>query len=230
MNRQILKGVRQVVFPRALVNAFVVEADVLTIIDTGTPGGTDALLGAVRDQARQPGDVGRILLTHRHADHAANAAELARITGAEVHVSPVDAPFVRDGTEQPRPRAATPLGRAMVPYVGIALPWKLPPAPVQETLVDGAAVGPFRVVATPGHTAGHVSLLWEERRILFTGDAAAHITGLGPHPAADEPAPARQSFRRLAELDFEAACFGHGRPIRHGAAAAFRDAAASARS
>jgi glyoxylase-like metal-dependent hydrolase (beta-lactamase superfamily II) len=154
MNRQILQGVRQVLFPRA----------------GGTPGGTEALLGAVRDHG-------------------------------------------------------TPLGRALVPYVELALPSKLPPAPVHETLVDGATLGPFRVVATPGHTAGHVSLLWAQRRVLFTGDAAAHITGLGPHPAADDPSLARETFRRLAELDAEAACFGHGRPIAPGAAAAFRHAA-----
>lgn len=224
MVRVILPGVAAAVFPRAVVNAFIVNADVITLIDTGTPGGAATLLDAVRAKGRDPREIRRILLTHRHSDHAGNAAELARATGAEVHVAPADAPYISERREQPKPRAATALGRAMVPYVTVALPWELEPVPAQQTLVEGARVGPFRVIETPGHTAGHVSLLWEVRGILFTGDAAANLTAVGPHPAADDPDRARASFRRLAELDFEAACFGHGLPLRSGAASRFRSA------
>lgn len=220
-----LPGVTELLFPKAVVNAFVVEADVLTVIDTGTPGGAGKVVHALRNAGHAPADVGRILITHRHADHAGNAAELARLTEASVHVSPVDAPFLREGREQPRPEAATPLGRLMVPYVKAALPWTLEPVAVEETLVEGATVGPFRVLETPGHTPGHVSLLWAERGILFTADAAAHITSVGPHPAADDPALARRSFERLAGEVFDTACFGHGRRLNSGAAAAFRAAA-----
>jgi glyoxylase-like metal-dependent hydrolase (beta-lactamase superfamily II) len=220
-----IPGVRSVLFLRAVVNAFLVDADVLTLIDTGTPGGAAKVVDALRAGGHEPGDVQRILLTHRHGDHAGNAAELARLTGAEVHASPLDGPFISEGREQPRPRPATPLGYLMVPYVKVALPWSVAPVALRETLVDGAAVGAFRVVATPGHTPGHVSLLWEQRGVLFTADAAANITSVGPHPAADDPHYARESFRRLTDLPFDAACFGHGRSIAAGAAARFRAAA-----
>lgn len=225
MSPSAVGGVSEIMFPKALVNAFLVEADVLTLIDTGTPGGAGKIAQAIRAAGHGDGDLKRILLTHRHADHAGNAAELARMTGAEVHCSPEDASYIVQGTEQPRPQAATPLGRAMVPYVKVALPWRLTPVEAQQTLVDAAAVGPFRVIATPGHTAGHVSLLWEERGILFTADAAAHITAVGPHPAADDPATARRSFARLADYEFDTACFGHGRTIVGGARARFRPTA-----
>ena len=216
-----LAGITEVFYPRAIVNAFVVEADVPTLVDTGTPGGASRLLDAARAAGHEPRSIGRILLTHRHADHASNAAELVATTGAEIHVSPADAPFLTQGTEQPKPKVATLLGRGLVPYVSVALPWKLSPVPAEDDLVDGARVGPFRVLATPGHTAGHVSLLWEERGVLFTGDAAANLTSVGPHPAADDPQTAQTSFRRLAGEPFEAACFGHGRTIASGAAARF---------
>lgn len=221
MPHQPLHGVTTLTFPRALVNAFLVEADVLTLIDTGTPGGADKILAAIRDAGHDETDLGRILLTHRHSDHAANAAELARVTGAPVLCSPADAPYIREGTEQPRPSPATLLGQVMVPYVKAALPWSLPAVDAEDTLVGDANVGPFRVIETPGHTAGHVSLLWSDQGVLFTGDAAAHITSLGPHPVADDPATARQSFTSLGHLEFDAACFGHGRALL-GAAAQFR--------
>jgi glyoxylase-like metal-dependent hydrolase (beta-lactamase superfamily II) len=224
MARQSIPGITEIFFPKALVNAFVIRADVPTLIDTGTPGGTPKLVHALSEAGLAPRDVGRVLLTHRHADHAGNAAELARTWGAEVHVAPAEAPYAAEGREQPLPRAATPLGRALVPYVKVALPWRLEPMPVQESLVDGAQVGPFRVIATPGHTAGHVSLLWERRGILFTGDAAANITRVGPHPASDDPERARESFGSLAGLDFAAACFGHGQTLSANAAARFRAA------
>ena len=220
-----LRGVTAVSFPRAVVTAYVVEADVPTLIDTGTPGGADRLLRACCRRGIDPAGIGRILLTHRHADHAGNAAELARVTGAVVHVSPGDAPYVAERREQPRPQVATRLGRVMIPYVKRALPWTLEPTAVEPTLTGGATVGPFRVIATPGHTAGHVSLLWEERGVLFTGDAAANLTGVGPHPAADDPEAARRSFAELARMAFAAALFGHGRPVTSGADARFRAAA-----
>jgi len=225
MHRIVLPGVVAVFFPRALVNAFVVNADVLTLVDTGTPGSADSVLAAIRAVGRTPADEQRIMLTHRHADHAGNAAELARATGATVHVAPQEAPFVRDGVEQPRPEPATPMGRGLVPYVKVALPWALPPTPVEESLRDGETVGAFRVIATPGHTAGHVSLLWEDRRLLFTGDAAANLTRVGPHPASDDAAEACDSFRLLAQRDFDSAVFGHGRTVRSNAVDAFRAAA-----
>lgn len=226
MARVVLPGVAQMLFPKAVVNAFLVNADVITLIDTGTPGAASTVLHAIRAVGHAPTDVGRILITHRHADHAGNAAELARLTGAEVHVAPLEAPFVTGGREQDLPRVATPLGNALVPYVRVALPWRLdPPVAADSTLVAGASVGPFRVIETPGHTAGHVSLLWEDRGILFTADAAANLTSVGPHPAADDPDRARDSFRLLAGLDFDSACFGHGRAIKSGARAKFAAAA-----
>ncbi len=225
MAREVLDDVFEIAFPRALVNAYLVQADVPTLIDTGTPGGAGKVIDALSNHGFGRQGLARILLTHRHGDHAGNAAELARQTEAEVHVSPTDAPYVREGREQPRPLPATPLGRVMVPYVKVALPWQVEPATeIQETLEDEARVGPFRVIATPGHTEGHISLLWEERGVLFTGDAAARITSLGPHPAADDLGLARRSFARLAEFEFAAACFGHGRTLKSDAAAAFRRA------
>ncbi len=224
MPREVIPGVIEVLFPRALVHAFLVTADVPTLIDTGTPDGTGAIEAALGQAGLGWSDLERILLTHAHADHAGNAAELARRSGAQVHVSPGTAPFVSQGSQQAKPSAATPLGHLMVPYVKMALPWRVQPVRVQETLVEARRVGPFRVLETPGHQAGHVSLLWEERGVLFTGDAAANLTRVGPHPAAEDPEQGRASARRLGRENFEVACFGHGRALRSSAARRIRRA------
>ncbi|MGI8413224.1 MAG: MBL fold metallo-hydrolase [Solirubrobacteraceae bacterium] len=225
MAREVIPDVVEALFPRAAVHAFVVRADVPTLIDTGTPGDLGTVERALRRLGLDVGDLGRIILTHAHADHAGNAAVLAGRSGAEVHVSPGSAPYVTGGSEQARPRAATLLGHAMVPYVKVALPWKVARVRAQATLVEGAMIGPFAVLETPGHQAGHVSLLWEQRGVLFTGDAAANLTRIGPHPAAEDPAQARESFRRLGSEDYDVALFGHGRALTSNAGRRLRSAA-----
>ncbi|MGH3983917.1 MAG: MBL fold metallo-hydrolase [Pseudonocardiaceae bacterium] len=77
------------------------------------------------------------------------------------------------------------------------------------------------VIATPGHTDGSMALLLQRPRVLFTGDTVAEHQGqivLGPFNLdLDRTAV---SFRALAELDADVACFGHGRPVIGAASAA----------
>ena len=129
MARDLLPGITAITFPTAFVNAYVLRADVPTLVDTGTPGGAGRILKAVRGAGLEPADLERILLTHRHPDHAGNARELARLTGADVHVAPAAVPHVSEGRKQRRPRPATPLGLLLSPLLGVALPSTLEPTP-----------------------------------------------------------------------------------------------------
>jgi glyoxylase-like metal-dependent hydrolase (beta-lactamase superfamily II) len=62
------------------------------------------------------------------------------------------------------------------------------------------------------------------RRLLFAGDAAGYLAGLRLPVGmfTEDGAAARASFRRLAQLNFDVACFGHGKPITKDASSAFR--------
>src|SRR5581483_6709556 len=81
----------------------------------------------------------------------------------------------------------------------------------------------FQVLDVPGHSAGHVAFWREADRALVSGDVLTNmdtITGLpGLHePKAfftPEPARNRESARRLAALEPELVCFGHGAPLRN---------------
>jgi glyoxylase-like metal-dependent hydrolase (beta-lactamase superfamily II) len=96
----------------------------------------------------------------------------------------------------------------------------VPPAPpvhVDVQLDHGMVLEwdePAGVIATPGHTAGSISLLFDRAKALVAGDAIASRAGtpmLGVFNA--DPEQARATFRRLAELDVELVCFGHGDPL-----------------
>ncbi len=95
---------------------------------------------------------------------------------------------------------------------------------------DGDEVFGLQIIGTPGHTAGHVSFLLDrDGGVLFAGDAAA---GAGtkvrrtPRLLTDDAAAADASVRRLAELRFEVAVFGHGGAVTAAAADRFRELAA----
>ena len=76
----------------------------------------------------------------------------------------------------------------------------------------------------PGHCAGQVALLWQGGRLLICADVCSNVLGLGGPIAFEDAGEGRRSQRRLAGLDFQAACFGHGRPIVSGAAQRLRRA------
>jgi glyoxylase-like metal-dependent hydrolase (beta-lactamase superfamily II) len=72
----------------------------------------------------------------------------------------------------------------------------------------GERVGPFGVIATPGHSPDHVCLLFG--RVLFTGDAVLGAGSVFLTPGEGSLSGYLESLRRLLELDPEALCPGHG--------------------
>jgi hydroxyacylglutathione hydrolase len=93
---------------------------------------------------------------------------------------------------------------------------------VDRSLREGDDVAGFRVVETPGHSAGHLAFWRESDGVLILGDVLNSInvtTGLrGLHEPKTyftaDPAANRRSARRLAELEPKLTLFGHGPPER----------------
>ncbi|WP_338693641.1 MBL fold metallo-hydrolase [Streptomyces sp. Q6] len=210
------------------------DGDELTLIDAGAPGAGQPIADAVRDWGHAPEDVRRIVLTHFHEDHAGGAGEFARLSGAEVYAHRLDAPFVRGEAVGPppvfedweRPIHAQALAQLPTPPERPELP-----SSVAE-LADGDVLGfgdGARVVGAPGHTDGSIGIHLPAHGVLFTGDAIAvsPLDGqvmLGVFNLDREQALA--SFRHLAALDSEIACFGHGDPVVGAAGTVLRTAAA----
>jgi glyoxylase-like metal-dependent hydrolase (beta-lactamase superfamily II) len=145
---------------------------------------------------------------------------MMRRTGAEVWMHPADAALVRDGIYgRPFPHGA---GRLLSLWPAR----KADALAVAHEVSDGEVL-PFdglRALHTPGHTAGHLALLLpREGGVLFVGDAAANLRRPGLSFVNEDVAGGRRSLKRLAALEFQAACFAHGRTIRHGASSAFRE-------
>jgi integrase/recombinase XerD len=197
----------------------VVVDDGAVLIDTGLPGRSGRIEQALGEARRAIGQVRTILLTHWHADHTGNAADLHRRTGARVVAHAKDAEVIS---------GAEPLPLNRLQRLSARLTGTPEPVHIDEVLhQDGPfSVPDFTAIHTPGHTAGHVSYLLDRGGgVLFTGDAAAggrRRVHRSPRAMTADPATAQSSLVRLAETRFDTAVFGHGPAVRGHAADRFK--------
>jgi glyoxylase-like metal-dependent hydrolase (beta-lactamase superfamily II) len=192
------------------------------VVDTGHPLERPMLLAGLRATGFSPRELTGVLLTHRHSDHAGNAAYLRRAFGIPILAHREDAE-VLDG------RAAAPKLRARS---GDRLAWAFAQienrtttrVPIDRALDDGDAIGSLEAHHVPGHTEGSVFYRHASTSSLLSGDALlAAVPPLTivqrmclPHPDyAVDLAQALASLRRFhaAGFAYENLLAGHGRPI-----------------
>jgi glyoxylase-like metal-dependent hydrolase (beta-lactamase superfamily II) len=175
------------------VSAYVlVRAGEAAIVDTGVAGSEDAIGEALTRIGLDWAAVGHVILTHMHPDHAGSAAAVL----------------------DKAPDAKGYAGAADLPAIVV-------PRPL-IAVAHGDRVFDLRIVATPGHTAGHVAVFDEVGGLLVAGDAlgtsSGTLEGSSPTFTAD-PVAAKASVAKLGALTFETLLVGHGEPILTGASA-----------
>ena len=161
------------------------------IVDTGTAG-SEGDIGAALERIGLGWDaVGHVIVTHRHSDHVGGLGPVLQAL---------------------RPEA-----------IGYAGAEDIPAIPAPESLVavaDGDDVFGLTIIATPGHTPGHISVLDKVGGILIAGDAlgttAGQVTGPNPQFTPDMDT-AFESVAKLGTFQFETLLVGHGDPIVSGA-------------
>lgn len=202
--------------PVVAVYAIRQSAD-FVLIDSGVVGYERAYLHALAQVAGgPPGDVSvtGILLTHGHDDHTGSAAALKEITGAKVYGPALDADVIEGRATRLDPR----LQDWEIPLFerfGHVAP--APPVTLDQLVDAGDQLGWERsaqIVAAPGHTRGSVAVFLPDDQVLIAGDAIATMGGeprLGVFNV--DPEQAADSFHRLARLDAQILCVGHGPAI-----------------
>lgn len=201
----------------------ITEGDGLTIIDASIPGSASKILKQLAEAGYQPSDVKRILITHAHFDHVGGLLELAEKTGAHVVASEIEKPYISDKAPVPRAKMSdVPLIQRLLMLGGETVN---KPVTVHRIVYDGALMpevfGGLQVIATPGHSPGHVSFWQPERRIAIIGDVLFNLPPRMSLPlaafTADMPENIR-SLKKIVALEPSVVCFGHGEPLTTGAA------------
>jgi glyoxylase-like metal-dependent hydrolase (beta-lactamase superfamily II) len=84
-------------------------------------------------------------------------------------------------------------------------------------------VGGIRAIHVPGHSGRQLAFLWEKNGgVLFAAETAFNTFGLSPANVYEDLEESRRSLAKIAALDFDTACFCHGRAIVHGASVKFK--------
>lgn len=186
-------------------NIYLVKGEEPFLVDTGAGDDTERVLRMLKKNA-DTGRVRRIVLTHRHPDHVGGAALLKEELSAEVFIHELDAPALTKASEADK--QAELFGTAPEP---------IEVTPFSEGEVISTGDREFRVLHTPGHTIGSVSLFDEADGSLISGDTV-FVGGYGrwdfPTGSYDDLV---RSIRRLSELRAVDLYPGHG-PTAIGAA------------
>jgi glyoxylase-like metal-dependent hydrolase (beta-lactamase superfamily II) len=184
------------------VSAYILSrAGEAAVVDTGVRGSAPQIGDALDVAGLSWSAVGHVILTHLHDDH---------IGSLDVVVTQAPDAIV---------------------YAGEGDLAQIPSPKRLVAVADGDQVFGLQIIDTPGHTAGHISVLDPVGGVLVAGDALTGLRGGGvggptPQFTADLGV-AFESVKKLATFEFETALFGHGEPVESGASAAVAELAAT---
>jgi glyoxylase-like metal-dependent hydrolase (beta-lactamase superfamily II) len=203
-----------------IVNIYaIVHGKSVLLIDTGTPGKADNILKELAEINIQPPDIKAIVITHAHPDHAGSCTSLIDKTHAKLYIHKYDLDVLLNKAQLPKPRY---VAEKLSVFIITRL-WKyIPPTEAIPLDYDSAVQGfeDLKVIPTPGHTPGSMSILDTTSSTLFCGDVinnkAGKITGPNKYGTINME-QAWHSVAKIGALSFDTLCPGHGTWIAEGA-------------
>lgn len=188
----------------------------VVLVDAGWSGraSADALRSGLGRLGWAMADVARVLVTHSHGDHYAQAVDLRRSGGAHISLGEAERPSVRlmarsehavveaqyaqlraCGADAVVEALRSAGHRARIPHDQ----WEDPDTWLAGEIRVGLEERPLLALPTPGHTAGHYVFVDEERSLLFAGDhVLPHITPSIGFEAVRNGRPLQDYLRSLA--------------------------------
>jgi glyoxylase-like metal-dependent hydrolase (beta-lactamase superfamily II) len=156
-----------------VTSAYLLSADQPALIETGPTTSSEAVMAGLRSIGMSPDDLGHILVTHIHLDHAGGVGRLVRhFPRATVWVHERGAPHLADPT-----RLVDSAGRIYGPERLRELFGPVEPVPPERlrSIGEGDRVSlgnrEIEVLYTPGHASHHVALADSDTGAVFAGDA-----------------------------------------------------------
>ena len=200
---------------------YLLQAGGTILVDAGTPGKCRAFAKALDRAGVAPRDVKLIVVTHGHWDHVGSARDIRKLTGAGIAMHEREAPWLENAFT-PLPPGVTAWGRILGGILSLWMPFvRIPSCRVDLKLgnegLSLAVYGiPGRVLHTPGHSPGSMSVLLDSGE-AFVGDLAMNGFPLRLAPGfpilAEDVAALRESWRLLLAQGARMIYPAHGKPF-----------------
>ena len=174
---------------------FVEDKDDLTLIYSAFLTQLPILENYLLDIGYDIKNVKRIILTHVHIDYSQAANGVKRKSGAKIYSHWIEAGYLSHNPTYMGPPSAREtveklenLGVSMEGLKKEYGSFEVEPINVDEQVSDGDMIGSLKVIHTPGHTPGHISLYYEKDKLLLGADSIyKHVFGAeGMHISAPQ--------------------------------------------
>lgn len=178
------------------------DQEMAVLIDTGFPSQFEDLRAAMEKVGVSFDKLKVIILTHQDIDHIGSLPEILQEYGRhiKVYAHELDKPYIQGD----------------LPLLKDGHIENPPKGKVNDTLIDGQELpycGGIRVIHTPGHTPGHISLYLKQSKTLIAGDSMYSVNGIieGIHvPTVLDLKEAQLSLKKYLDLDIESVVCYHG--------------------
>lgn len=173
------------------VYVYLIYGKKICLIDSGVASSDKFIFDYLRKTGRSPEEISLLILTHSHPDHIGAAASIKAASGCEVVCHEAERSWIEDVNLQFKERPVPGFNS----LVGGSIK-------VDRVLQDGdnieldASVS-AKVIHTPGHSKGSISVLLPGARALFSGDA---IPIQGDMPIYEDPIESVISIKKLKAI------------------------------
>lgn len=205
-----------------MCHCFIIQDKGTILIDCGSTKQINHFMKAIKGLSINPKDIQLIIITHGHYDHISLAKDIKELTGAEIAMHYQDKDWLEKSQYQPPPPGVTNWGRILHKVLARFMS----KATISTTNVDvviddeGLSLAKYgisgRVIYTPGHTPGSVSVLLETDD-AFVGDLAMNGLpmrfGAGLPIFAEDLQRVKESFKLLLDQGAETIYPAHGKPF-----------------
>jgi len=211
------------IFPihMGLDTVYAVKGDGVIVIDGGDPHRLKNFKKGIAEASISPEEVRLILLTHGHWDHIGSAQDIKDLTGAKTLIHKRDMHFLEDNKTS-QPPGLTSWGKILIGLMKLASPFIKPPTFEVDIVVGDDDISlaeygiPGKVIHTPGHSWGSVSVLLEGGEV-FVGDLAMNTLPMRLSPGlpifGDDIQLVKESWRKLLAVGAKTVYPAHGKPF-----------------
>ena len=196
------------------------DEEMAILIDTGMPGQMEQIRIAMAEVGVAFDKLKTIILTHQDLDHIAGLPDIQNQSTQKIEVLShnLDKPYIEGELPliKTNPSRMTKEAWDTVPEQLKPLYENPPKSKINKTLEDGEELpycGGIRVISTPGHTPGHISLYLKQSKTLVAGDAMVCVNGQlrGPIPQTTlDMKAAMQSLSKFQNFDIQSVICYHG--------------------